>query len=209
VRWQIQPLGFWPYEVTTPRRSSGVFKAPWDNTLALLDRELDYLDVTGAVAIRIDADPEQIRRDGMLRAHARVEFPGVIISFGSRHGPLTYHCDTHERLHGGGMPGWQANVRAIALGLEALRAVDRYGITRTGEQYRGWTAIEAAPGNGFGTADAAIRWLCTVVGGEQPNHDTASLLRRAAAKLHPDRGGDPAEWARYDQARQILGGGAR
>lgn len=33
---------------------------------------------------------------------------------------------------------WQHNVRSIALGLEALRAVDRYGISRRGEQYAGF-----------------------------------------------------------------------
>ncbi len=35
---------------------------------------------------------------------------------------------------------WQHNVRSIALGLEALRAVDRYGISRRGEQYAGFRA---------------------------------------------------------------------
>jgi len=35
---------------------------------------------------------------------------------------------------------WQHNVRSIALGLQALRAVDRYGISRRGEQYSGFRA---------------------------------------------------------------------
>jgi hypothetical protein len=39
---------------------------------------------------------------------------------------------------------WQHNVRSIALGLEALRAVDRYGITRKGEQYAGFRAALSA-----------------------------------------------------------------
>jgi hypothetical protein len=212
VRWQIEPLGGWPYNLTDPRRSSGVFKAGWDNTLALLQRELDYLDVTGAVAIRIDADPSQLRRDGMLRAHARVEFPGVIVSFASKHGPLTYASDTHERVWGHAMPGWQANVRAIALGLEALRAVDRYGITRSGEQYRGWTAIEAGPASSFATTDEAVRWLCQQAGwayaANWSQEGAATLLKVVAKKLHPDLGGDPAEWTRYDHARQLLTGSA-
>jgi hypothetical protein len=36
---------------------------------------------------------------------------------------------------------WEHNVRSIALGLEALRAVDRYGITRRGEQYAGFMQL--------------------------------------------------------------------
>lgn len=39
---------------------------------------------------------------------------------------------------------WQHNVRSIALGLEALRAVDRYGISRRGEQYAGFRAALTA-----------------------------------------------------------------
>lgn len=35
---------------------------------------------------------------------------------------------------------WRHNVRSIALGLEALRAVDRFGISRRGEQYAGFRA---------------------------------------------------------------------
>jgi hypothetical protein len=33
---------------------------------------------------------------------------------------------------------WQDNLRAVALGLEALRRVERYGIAQRGEQYAGW-----------------------------------------------------------------------
>lgn len=35
---------------------------------------------------------------------------------------------------------WQHNVRSIGLGLEALRAVDRYGISKRGQQYAGFRA---------------------------------------------------------------------
>ncbi len=41
---------------------------------------------------------------------------------------------------------WQHNVRSIALGLEALRAVDRYGISRRGEQYAGFRAALTSGG---------------------------------------------------------------
>ncbi len=38
-------------------------------------------------------------------------------------------------------PAWRINVRAIALGLEALRKVDRSGIARGNEQYTGFRAL--------------------------------------------------------------------
>jgi hypothetical protein len=40
-------------------------------------------------------------------------------------------------------PSWQDNLRAIALGLEALRKVERYGIANRGEQYAGWAQLTA------------------------------------------------------------------
>ncbi len=86
--------------------------------------------------LQIDIREQALRLDGGLRANARpVDFPGVRISFESKHGPLTYATDTHEF--------WQHNVRGIALGLQALRAVDRYGVTKRGEQYTGWKALPA------------------------------------------------------------------
>ena len=39
------------------------------------------------------------------------------------------------------------NLRSIALGLKALRAVDRYGVSRRGEQYAGFRAALTAGGN--------------------------------------------------------------
>ena len=56
--------------------------------------------------------------------------PAVIIAFESKHGPLKYATDVFDH--------WHANLRAIALGLEALRKVERYGITQRGEQYTGF-----------------------------------------------------------------------
>ena len=76
-------------------------------------------------------------------ADTRADTPRVVVSFDSCHGPLRYQCDRFTTTRAG-TKAWHANVRAIALGLEALRKVDRYGIAGSGEQYRGWTALPAA-----------------------------------------------------------------
>src|ERR1041384_850741 len=118
MRWQIEPLGAWPHERTANPKSSRIFRAKWSDTLALLARELDKLDVTGAAAIRIDVEPGQVRRDGMLYANAKVRSPGVVVSFTRRPGALSSAPDTYAEVWSGDPPAWQANVRAIALGLE-------------------------------------------------------------------------------------------
>lgn len=208
VRWQIEPMSTWMYPETKARRNNP-FAASWQATMDLLTRELDHLDVVGAVALRVVGDQSDVRRDGMLRASARLVHPGVAVSFQSRkHGPLTYPCDTFSGTSGGLAP-WQANARAIALGLEALRRVERYGIASRGEQYAGWRAIgsgtEESP---FTSRQEAVAWLAKLT--ESSTLVPAPvLLKRGAAVAHPDRnGGDTSLWERYDAARQLLGGGS-
>jgi hypothetical protein len=198
VSWQIEPLGRWSQDVTRNRRPAHTFSAPWSKTLELLTSEIDKLGLRGTVALRIDVQHADIRRDGMLRANARVGFPGVVVSFESRYGPLSYATDAYD--------SWQANVRAIALSLESLRAVDRYGVSKSGEQYAGWRAIESgSTAPVFASADAAARWLQQMFEPLGQPMTTKELLRAAAKKCHPDRNrGDHTLWEQYDAARQLL-----
>jgi len=215
VRYEIQPLGHWDRPITSPRANAGRFKATWKSTLALLTREVDLLGGS-LIILQIDVKEGEIRRDGMLTARAKVGFPGVKVSFDSRHGPLTYASDAYEPLWYNDPPAWQANVRAIALALEALRAVDRYGVTRSGEQYRGWTAISAKSGEfemsredaaKLLTGDPGCPWSPSDV---QANREQVEAAYRwAAKKHHPDVGGDPELFRRLTAARDILRGKAR
>lgn len=202
MQWQIEPMPAWPYPNTTGRKWSP-FRAKFPDTLKKLAAELDRLQVQGAVAVRVVADDADVRQDGMLRARAQVRHPGVAISFTSaKHGPLTYPCDAFTGRYYGDVD-WQVNLRAIALGLEHLRALDRYGIAGHGEQYAGWRAIESAPSSEFDSTDAALRWLGELTQ-SNAGTDPATLLRRASREHHPDIGGDPEMWARIDAARQLL-----
>lgn len=197
-RFEMRPLGLWGRPTTDPRNPRR-FRLPWDRVVDELLYEVDLLD-GGRVAVQVDADPADIRRDGMLRARARVGFPGVVVAFTSRHGPLTYATDAYET--------WQDNVRAVGLALAALRAVDRYGVSGSGEQYRGWTAIAAAPAEKTLTVDEAARLLAEWVPC-RPEHlrteDQANRAFRAAARVHhPDAGGDAAAFRLLTAARAVL-----
>ncbi len=201
MNYQIRPLGPWIGLVTRNRQSGATFRAPWSKTLDLIGKETAALGAR-LVVIQVDVTEGDLRRDGMLRANAKVGFPGVRVSFDSRHGPLTYASDTYTE--------WRANVRAIALSLQALRAVDRYGVSKSGEQYRGWAAIESGAGP-LMSADAASRFVAQQAGG---GFDAAGVLadpeirarayRAAARRLHPDAGGDPDDFKRLGAARRLL-----
>lgn len=211
-RFRIRPLGPWDRPVTEPRASGNQFRASWADTIRLLLEEVERLD-GHLVVLQVDADPADIRQDGMLRARARVGFPGVKVSFESRYGPLMYATDAYEQRWNGGLASWQANVRAVALGLSALRAVDRYGVTRTGEQYRGWSAITAAPAEQDLTPAEARRVLADAAGVDPEvlvDGDRVRVAYRVAARTaHPDAGGSADVFRLITKARDVLlGGGA-
>jgi hypothetical protein len=74
---------------------------------------------------------------------------------------------------------WRANLRAIALGLEALRRGRSVRDHTRREQYAGWRAIEAVSGAGETLIDRGRR-LITMHGG----------VAAAIKATHPDTGGN-------------------
>jgi hypothetical protein len=196
VSYIFRPLGAWPYPDTNRRRPAHTFTASWSDTIWILESELEHLGAEHVV-IQADFDESQIRVDGMIRADARQPYhPGVIISFESSVGPLRYATDAHAK--------WQHNVRGIALGLAALRAVDRYGITRDSEQYRGWKQITA--GSSVTSTQMAKDLIERLSGSAIEGHLTAATAYRRALKIaHPDHGGSSDLLAAVMDAGRLLG----
>ncbi len=186
------------------------FTVTWSACTDLLYRELDFLDASDLV-IECDVREQDLRLDGTLRANARAASPAVRIAFESNVGPLTYATDEFRRpswRRGGMQEDWQHNVYAIAKSLEALRLVDRYGVTKRGEQYTGFKALPAGramPASHM-TDDEALRTLVTIAGEDANWDDDASLHRKARAAAHPDRrNGDQTLWDQVEQAAIVLG----
>lgn len=209
TRLTFAPLTDWPYP---PVPIIGApFRAKWTDTRALLLAELDHVvavnrgGFSGAV-LELDLAAGNLRQDGEIRANARPHTGRVRLSFTNRDGmPLQFACDRYDGNYQG-LLSWQANARAIALTLQALRAVDRYGAVRAGEQYTGFRALSAGgdqPRAPFASADAALRWIRDLA--DTPDDvPPAAAYKRAARAVHPDTGSDPDQWATLDQARQLL-----
>jgi hypothetical protein len=126
---------------------------------------------------------------------------------------VTMPCDRYRT--------WQGNVRALMLTLRALRAVDRYGATATGEQYRGWTAL---PGAGMTTptlstnqaSELLVRWsndnpseslVASLATKVRDNIESARVAFRVAMKRsHPDAqtGGNNQKFTLVQEAGRIL-----
>jgi hypothetical protein len=202
-----RPIERWPREFTKSRRRSP-FKAAYHTTMMLLERELRHVHARNAV-VQLALGSDQFRiSDGKPYANATPQHPGVVVGFETNKMPLAFPCDTYLT--------WIENLRAIALALDALRRVDRYGVTKHAEQYRGWNALPPAgpivtpPPM---TPREAAEWLAK---GSTMNiiyHDVLSRTdvyraawRESALKLHPDAnsGLDRPEWHKLQAAKMVL-----
>jgi hypothetical protein len=201
---KVGPIGEWPGTLTPERqRRMSPFSATLSSTLRILDREIYGLVGTKAqqesAELLIAIPASQFRNDGRPYARAIAEHPGIILSLDSRHGHLSYPCDTFTT--------WQDNLRAVVLALEALRKVDRYGVTRRGEQYRGFLAIEAtaAAADPFSDARGGLEWVVREFAAALPfNATPAQAVRVAQRETHPDRGGDAALFRLVMKAEELL-----
>lgn len=193
----FRPIDKWPHEKKArPKRAQ--FRANYNRTLDDLNSEMAQLGVRRA-CIQIDVPESQIRLDGLPRSDARPNFQGVILSFECKYGPLKYATDTFDH--------WQDNLRAIALGLEALRQVERYGITKRGEQYSSWKQLPAS-GN-IDSLRYAAEFISTHSGSSvngiiESEAVRDKAYRAAALKLHLDKGGNTADFCTLQKAKELL-----
>lgn len=195
------------------QRERSRFDSTWTKTLNLLGAEVAHLRGRDLV-LEVDVQESDLKLDGTLRARARAATPAVVVAFETKaHGPMLYRCDRYVAAWSNQGEDWQQNVRAIALTLEALRAVSRYGATETGQQYAGFKALPA--GTAMGTAvashltssEAQARVLALAGSSTWPTSESGinrvvQLAKRAA---HPDRNaGDHTEWRELAEALLVL-----
>jgi hypothetical protein len=179
----------------------------WRSTLELLDDETRALSVEGYVIIEAGFAEWDLRQDrtGPL-ARVRESHPGVVVSFASKlYGPMRYATDAYESRYHGDPYSWQANVRAVALTLGALRAIDRWGVARRGQQYTGWRALPPSAGVTFPSADEALRWMTEHKPKGFLGNTTRELYRALAKQWHADGSNpDGEQWERLEAARLLL-----
>jgi hypothetical protein len=199
MRWELASWSA-PWTLAPGNKSPSHFKADWPNTLRLLADETDRLDA-GLVVIEISIEPGQLSRDRQTLRSSGPGHPGVRVVFESKHG--------QQRFETAQFTNWQANVRAVALGLGALRAMDRWGLNRPGAQYAGYLQLEAGPSKPvFDDPKKAIRWMIERAGAsgiEQGAPD--QVYRRLAGLWSQDRTGDEfdrEQWDKLQAARVLL-----
>lgn len=186
------------------------FGKTWKQVQEILARELRMLNYRdGSVILQTAHTPYNLRNDGKLRSDARSpEHPGVVLKFDvfnspkKRYEQMSFECDQFD--------DWKANVRAIADALEALRKVDRYGVTGGGKSDAHYEGYKRLGSEESFDIDIAIEFLFihsayTREAIRQKMDIFLDAYKQAALKLHPDMPtGSHELFIRLQKAKEIL-----
>jgi hypothetical protein len=180
------PLG-WKRTRPTARRH-GRFKkeGQWITTnaaTARLERELERLHARNPVL----STNVSLRLDGRPRSDEKPADPGAAIYFSFRGKATVLACDTFTDV--------SDNIAALAAHLDALRAIERYGVGTIEQALAGYKALPA---------DTAADWRA-VFGFAKDSTPTLdqvdSAYKSAAKQRHPDVGGTEVEMSHINRAR--------
>lgn len=164
----------WPigYKRTKTRKSSP-FKQTPENAQIFLNNELIRLGVQSLII----SSNVPVRKDGYLytdMATSKIDDPGVAIYFKYKEQDVSMCCDTYERP-------WE-NVYALGKGIEALRGMERWGVSEFME--RAFTGFKALPEQ---TNGATVTWWKILDLPEDANSDMIkSAYRKLSLIYHPD-----------------------
>lgn len=147
-----------------------------------LQTELDRLGASQPIL----STNVELRLDGLPRSdRGQPADPGVAVYFKLKGQDVALACDRWDRV--------ADNLIALAKHIEAIRGMDRWGVGRIEQAFRGYEALPAPEQwwqvLGFGSSSMITR------------ADVEAAYRRLALQAHPDRGGTDAAMARLNAAR--------
>jgi hypothetical protein len=166
------------------QREFGHLKLSLEVSMNSLREELRMLGATDVIL----STNVPTRRDGNPYAsgYGRVGDPGAAVYFVWKKAPRVMACDRYDEV--------RKNVRALALCIEAMRALSRHGVSEMLDRaFRGFTALPAQGG--------AASWSEVLgVPSDASRDEVHEAYRRRSLECHPDRGGSHDAMARVNQA---------
>ena len=171
----------WP-RTDNPGRSK--FQVSQDQAQRGMLHQLSLMKATNVVI----STNVPIRRDGLpYTRHAAIHDVGVAVYFTRQSRTMCIPCDRWWTI--------AENMRAIELTVEALRGLDRWGAKQM---------VDAAFA-GFAALPAPRKpWEILDVPEDASEDDIKAAHRWAARLVHPDRGGDDAQMAEINRARDEM-----
>lgn len=127
-----------------------------------------------------------LRLDGLPRSgQGEPTDPGAAVYFTLKGKPRCLACDRWTRV--------ADNVAAIAAHVEAIRAVDRYGVGTMDQAFAGYAALPAAVDDW---------WVVLNVPQNTTLEEVDRQFKELARRAHPDAGGSQEQMARLNRARE-------
>ena len=159
-------------------------------------RALTVADARGRLQVelnRLGASSETLstnivlRLDGLPRSgQGEPADPGVAVYFTLKGKPRCLACDRWNRV--------ADNIAAIAAHVQAIRAVDRYGVGTMEQAFAGYAQLQPS----------AEDWRTVLgVGQAAGLEEVESAFKVLARKHHPDAGGTDVDMARINRAREL------
>ncbi|HYW51667.1 MAG TPA: hypothetical protein VE861_13725 [Gemmatimonadaceae bacterium] len=215
----------WPGTTKAPR-GPATFKMKYSDSKQLL---LDELRRAGArnATLALDINHGDLNRFGELYADAKPSSSRVLLTFtrtvAGAQRTLSFPC--WQFL------AWQHNMHAIALTLEALRSVERYGATQQDQQWKGFAAlgsgddtaraintqalalsperaarilVEAHPTMGASAGGMGIEILAKAMLDRTASAGMMKLAHESRSHAHPDRSGNDGLFATVNAAFDVL-----
>lgn len=176
------PAG-WPRTPWHARTSFSQFKTTTDKAFAQLVAELSRM---GARAVIVSSNLK-LRNDGFPYANQpRNDDEGIAVYFTRRGKDYVLACDKFKKR--------EDNLRALALTIEAIRGIERWGSSDLMERAFTGFAQLAAP------TDVRQWWEVLKVPADAPPSNVEAAYKRLRSQHHPDNGGDANEFHAVDMA---------
>lgn len=198
----FRPLRAYPHKQTPHhQRESWPSKVTLSKAAESLLQQLRLLGCDATAYIEADVEERHIRQDGQLYASARAKSPMVIVSARHRRlGDVRWANDRYQ--------SFEENVRAIALTIQNLRAIERYGCVRDNEQFTGFKALPERASETLSreTAIAVLNRHASAPMADTTPSSMARAYRSARGRTHPDvNAGDATAFHAVEAAARVLG----
>lgn len=191
------PLTWIPNKPRTPltQRKRAQFQVSFAKARDDLLIELKRLNATNIVI----SSNVPTRQDGLPYANFRnPDDPGVAVYFSSFKKDYALGCDCWDRV--------KDNLRAIGKHIEALRGIERWGVSSVEEAISPFLLPTASPTyHQNGQNEGELSWWTVL--NVSPNaslEEIKAAYRALSRTAHPDAGGDREAWERlvkaYEQA---------
>lgn len=205
------PLNWIPGKPRTPsnKRKRSHFSVDFDRAREDLLLELKRLNATGIVI----SCNVKLRQDGLTYANfKKPDDPGVAVYFKTFKKEYALSCDRWDRV--------KDNLRAIGKHIEALRGIERWGVSSVEEAFEPFL-LPIASGNptfyerrsspelasptyrqNIQNDNFSLWWTVLNVSPNASVEEIKCAYKKLSLTHHPDAGGDRAQWERLSKAYQ-------